>query len=87
MATAELREEVFGPAYLVVLTDLVAQAIEVLHAVGGSLTVTLWGLDADHEENHALVRAAMEVPGRALFADVSIGWSILSGRSRCSTKA
>ena len=80
MATAELREEVFGPAALIVRADSVAQAIDVLNAVGGSLTVTLWGLDADTADNRALVRAATGIAGRVLFAGVPTGVAVTAAQ-------
>jgi NADP-dependent aldehyde dehydrogenase len=80
MATSELREEVFGPAALIVRADSVAQAIDVLNAVGGSLTVTLWGLDADNENNRALVRAATGIAGRVLFAGVPTGVAVTAAQ-------
>lgn len=76
MAKAELREEVFGPAALVVWADSVAQVQEVLRSVGGSLTVTLWGADRETADNVALVRAAMAVAGRVLFAGVPTGVAV-----------
>jgi acyl-CoA reductase-like NAD-dependent aldehyde dehydrogenase len=80
MATAELREEVFGPAALIVRADSVAQAIAVLNAVGGSLTVTLWGFDADTADNRALVRAATGIAGRVLFAGVPTGVAVTAAQ-------
>ncbi len=47
IAQAELREEVFGPSSLIVRARSVDEVLQVLQAVGGSLTVTLWG--AEHE--------------------------------------
>ena len=80
MAKAELREEVFGPAALVVWADSVAQVQEVLRSVGGSLTVTLWGADRETADNVALVRAAMAVAGRVLFAGVPTGVAVTAAQ-------
>ena len=70
---AALREEVFGPACLLVRVENREQILSVLQAVGASLTVTLWGADADTPENHALVRAASAIAGRVLFSGVPTG--------------
>lgn len=80
IAKAELREELFGPASLVVRCDSVAQAIEVLRAVGGTLTVTLWGAETDTDDNRALVRQAMAIAGRVLFAGVPTGVAVTTAQ-------
>jgi acyl-CoA reductase-like NAD-dependent aldehyde dehydrogenase len=80
IAKAELREEVFGPASLIVRADSVAQALDVLQAVGGSLTVTLWGTDSDTDDNRALVRGAMSIAGRVLFAGVPTGVAVTAAQ-------
>lgn len=72
----QLREEMFGPAAVVVKVASVAQAIEVLHAIGGSLTATLWGLEQDNADNRAVVRAARQVAGRVLFSGVPTGVAV-----------
>lgn len=76
----QLREEVFGPASLVVWTDSVAQTLQVLQAVGGSLTVTLWGAEDDTPASHALVRGAMAIAGRVLFAGVPTGVAVTAAQ-------
>lgn len=73
---ADLREEMFGPAAVVLKVKSVAQAIKVLHAIGGSLTATLWGLEQDSEDNRALVRAARQIAGRVLFGGVPTGVAV-----------
>ena len=80
IAKAELREEVFGPASLVVRADDLPQVLDVLHAVGGSLTVTLWGAQEESPENHALVRGAMAIAGRVLFAGVPTGVAVTAAQ-------
>jgi NADP-dependent aldehyde dehydrogenase len=80
IAKAELREELFGPASLIVRCDSVAQAVEVLRAVGGSLTVTLWGAETDTDDNRALVRHAMAIAGRVLFAGVPTGVAVTAAQ-------
>ncbi len=76
IANSHLREEMFGPAALVVTVQSVAQVVNVLDAVGGTLTTTLWGLDADSEDNRQLLSAAQRVSGRVLFAGVPTGVAI-----------
>jgi len=80
IAKAELREELFGPASLIVRAASVREAIEVLNAVGGSLTVTLLGVDAPTEDNQALVRAAMAIAGRVLFAGMPTGVAVTAAQ-------
>jgi len=75
-----LREEVFGPVGLVVRAADLAEVERVLAAVGGSLTVTLWGVDDDTPEHRALVRAATAVAGRVLFEGVPTTMSIAAGQ-------
>lgn len=76
IANAHLREEMFGPAALVVIAQSVAQVADVLEAAGGTLTTTLWGLDADSEDNRRLLRAAQRVSGRVLFSGVPTGVAV-----------
>ena len=71
-----LHEEVFGPACLLVRVPTVDAAVAALHALGGSLTVTLWGADADTADHRRLVRAAAQVAGRVLFAGVPTGVAV-----------
>ena len=80
IATEQLREEVFGPASLVVYVNSLAQALGVLKAVGGSLTVTLWGADSETPESRALVRGAMSIAGRVLFAGVPTGVAVTAAQ-------
>ncbi|SEB25055.1 aldehyde dehydrogenase (NADP(+)) [Variovorax sp. YR216] len=76
IADASLHEEAFGPGALVVRVASNNQAIEVLQAIGGSLTVTLWGAEGENEEARALVRAASQIAGRVLFAGVPTGVAV-----------
>lgn len=80
VAHHELHEEVFGPAALIVRTGAVSDAIGVLEAIGGSLTVTLWGADAPTAEVQALVHAATQVAGRVLFAGVPTGVAVTAAQ-------
>ncbi|ADX44074.1 Aldehyde dehydrogenase (NADP(+)) [Paracidovorax avenae ATCC 19860] len=80
IADAALHDEVFGSAALVVRTGSAQETIDVLRAVGGSLTVTLWGADDDTEDNRALVRAATQVAGRVLFAGVPTGVAVTAAQ-------
>lgn len=80
IANVALHDEVFGPAALVVRAASVAQVLQVLAAVGGSLTVTLWGAEADNADSRALVRGAMAVAGRVLFAGVPTGVAVTAAQ-------
>lgn len=80
IADPHLHEEVFGPAALVVRVADTARAIDALQAVGGTLTVTIWGADEASEANTALVRAATQVAGRVLFAGFPTGVAVTGGQ-------
>lgn len=80
IAKTELREEVFGPSSLIVRADSIAQVLDVLHAVGGSLTVTLWGAEDDNADTRALVRGATAIAGRVLFAGVPTGVAVTAAQ-------
>ena len=80
VADHALQEEVFGPAALVVDVTSIDEASDVLDAVGGSLTVTIWGADAETPENVRLVRHATRAAGRVLFAGVPTGVAVTEGQ-------
>lgn len=73
---AHLREEVFGPACLVVTVTEVSEALAVLNSIGGTLTATLWGLDQDTQENRSILRVASRIAGRVLFDGVPTGVAV-----------
>ncbi|WP_066255564.1 aldehyde dehydrogenase (NADP(+)) [Hydrogenophaga flava] len=76
----ELRDEVFGPSSLIVRCASLAEVNDVLAAVGGSLTVTVWGADEDTAENRAIVRSATQIAGRVLFAGVPTGVAVTAAQ-------
>ncbi|MEJ8850152.1 aldehyde dehydrogenase (NADP(+)) [Variovorax rhizosphaerae] len=80
IASHTLHEEVFGSAALVVRVASIDEAIEVLRAIGGSLTVTLWGAEAETDETRRLVRAATQVAGRVLFKGVPTGVAVTAAQ-------
>ncbi|GGJ80842.1 aldehyde dehydrogenase (NADP(+)) [Pseudomonas matsuisoli] len=80
IANAHLREEMFGPAALIVKANSVQQISEVLAAIGGTLTTTLWGVDEASDSNRELVRAAEAVSGRVLFAGVPTGVAVCAAQ-------
>lgn len=80
IAKSVLREEVFGPSSLVVRAASVAEALQVLQAVGGTLTVTVWGAQAESAEVQSLVRGAMAIAGRVLFAGVPTGVAVTAAQ-------
>lgn len=80
IADHRLQEEVFGAAAMVVRVDCADETLAVLQAIGGSLTVTLWGADSDTPEHRALVRTAMQVAGRVLFTGVPTGVAVTAAQ-------
>lgn len=77
---AALHDEVFGPSSLVVRAASQAEVLAVLAAVGGSLTVTLWGAETESDDTRALVRGAMAMAGRVLFAGVPTGVAVTAAQ-------
>ncbi|RKF36706.1 aldehyde dehydrogenase (NADP(+)) [Paraburkholderia fungorum] len=79
-----LHGEVFGCAALVVRVSLPAETLEVLRAIGGSLTVTLWGVPPGEQlpgaDVQELVRTAMKVAGRVLFSGVPTGVAVTTAQ-------
>lgn len=80
IARAELHEEVFGPAALVVRTASTDEVVAVLQAVGDSLTDTLWGAGDDTTDNRRLVRAAARVAGRVLLSGAPTGVAVTAAQ-------
>jgi NADP-dependent aldehyde dehydrogenase len=80
IADHNLHEEVFGSAALVVRSASVAETLAVLRAIGGSLTVTLWGAETESDSTRDLVRAATQIAGRVLFAGVPTGVAVTSAQ-------
>ena len=75
-----LHDEVFGPSSLIVRADNAAQVLNVLRAVAGSLTVTIWGAETDNAEARLLVRQATQIAGRVLFAGVPTGVAVTAAQ-------
>lgn len=71
-----LRQEVFGPLCLVVRVPTSADVPRTLLAVGGTLTVTVWGAQRQTPEVVEIVEAAMQVAGRVLFSGVPTGVAV-----------
>ena len=84
IADHRLQEEVFGSAALVVRVADAAEVVAVLHAIGGSLTATLWGVPAGtelpDEATLAIVRAAAKISGRVLFSGVPTGVAVTAAQ-------
>lgn len=76
LANQTLQHEVFGASCLCVLADSMAQINTLLEAIGGSLTVTLWGADDDTAQNRLLLRSAQSIAGRVLFKGVPTGVAV-----------
>lgn len=71
-----LRDEVFGPACLVIRTDGAAGIVQVLEAIGGSLTVTIWGAETPSEDAKVILDHAKRIAGRVLFSGVPTGVAV-----------
>lgn len=71
-----LHEEMFGPSALVVVVETLEAIPDVLTAVQGSLTVTLWGMTGDTALHRSIVLAATEIGGRVLFSGVPTGVAV-----------
>ena len=75
-AHPELRHEIFGPSCIVMKARSIQEAQRALQAVGGSLTVTVWGAESDDAETRSIVRTAMNIAGRVLFSGVPTGVAV-----------
>ncbi|WP_144139618.1 aldehyde dehydrogenase (NADP(+)) [Paraburkholderia sp. BCC1884] len=71
-----LQEEIFGPACLLVRVTSADEIVDVLTAVGGSLTVTLWGAESDSADVRRITRRATQIAGRVLFGGVPTGVAV-----------
>jgi NADP-dependent aldehyde dehydrogenase len=80
IAHEQLRDEVFGPACLIVRSASIAQTKEVLESIGGSLTVTIWGAEKKSESTVGILRSAMSIAGRVLFKGVPTGVAVSAGQ-------
>jgi NADP-dependent aldehyde dehydrogenase len=77
----QLREEMFGPAAVVVMASNLSEVEQVLAAIGGTLTTTLWGVNKDTPQNRSLVWAAEQVSGRVLFKGVPTGVAVCAAQN------
>ncbi|RKP57600.1 aldehyde dehydrogenase (NADP(+)) [Pararobbsia silviterrae] len=76
IAEHALQEEVFGPACLLVRVRSADEVLDVLTAVGGTLTVTLWGAETDSPDVRRIARRATQIAGRVLFGGVPTGVAV-----------
>lgn len=76
VAQAALHEEVFGPACLLVRVTSFDEIVDVLTAIGGSLTVTLWGAENETPDVRRVARRAAQIAGRVLFGGVPTGVAV-----------
>jgi NADP-dependent aldehyde dehydrogenase len=81
IASSQLREEMFGPAAVIVEASSLNEVEQVLGAIGGTLTTTLWGACDDTPANRSLVRAAERVSGRVLFKGVPTGVAVCAAQN------
>jgi NADP-dependent aldehyde dehydrogenase len=80
VAQHALQEEVFGPACVLVRVASCDDVVSVLNAVGGSLTVTVWGAEQASDDVLRIVRAAQAIAGRVLFGGVPTGVAVASSQ-------
>ncbi|MRV73976.1 aldehyde dehydrogenase family protein [Duganella sp. FT92W] len=80
IAQHALQEEVFGPACVLVRVASADDVVAVLRAVGGSLTVTVWGAQQASSDAQAIVRAAQQIAGRVLFSGVPTGVAVAASQ-------
>lgn len=76
IADPDLHEEMFGPAAVLVSVPSVDAIPQVLAAIKGTLTVTIWGADEDTREHRDIVRVAQDIGGRVLFWGVPTGVAV-----------
>ncbi|GAB7532696.1 aldehyde dehydrogenase (NADP(+)) [Pseudomonas sp. 3A(2025)] len=77
---ALLREEVFGPCAVIVRAASVEQVNQVLNAIGGTLTATLWGFEDADEAARSIYRTARKIAGRVLFGGVPTGVAVTAAQ-------
>jgi acyl-CoA reductase-like NAD-dependent aldehyde dehydrogenase len=75
-----LQEEVFGSACLLVRVKTAKEICQGLEAVGGSLTVTLWGAEQPNDDVRQILQTARQMAGRVLFASVPTGVAVAAGQ-------
>jgi NADP-dependent aldehyde dehydrogenase len=68
-----LHEEVFGPYALLVKCSDKKELVTALTCMGGQLTASLMGTDADFETHADLVQTAAQMAGRIVFNGVPTG--------------
>jgi len=73
LAHPELRHEVFGPFALLVVTRSPEETAAVLDALGGQLTASVFGADADLASAAPLVDRLTEIAGRVILNGVPTG--------------
>jgi NADP-dependent aldehyde dehydrogenase len=76
LRTPALHEELFGPAILVVLCERAEDFPNVLQALPGSLTVTIWGAGAGSPLARSVTAAAMGMAGRVIFDGMPTGVAV-----------
>ncbi|HEX6924195.1 MAG TPA: aldehyde dehydrogenase (NADP(+)) [Longimicrobiaceae bacterium] len=67
MEQPELRQEVFGPSSLVVVTEDPAETLEVARSLEGQLTATIHGTEEDLHSQRELVELLVQRAGRLIF--------------------
>jgi NADP-dependent aldehyde dehydrogenase len=76
MAEEPIRDEVFGPATLLVACDDAAQVLEVARSLEGQLSVTIHGTDDDLRASRDLLRILETKAGRIVFNGFPTGLEV-----------
>jgi NADP-dependent aldehyde dehydrogenase len=70
---AALREEIFGPASLIVVADDAAEFERIAESLEGQLTATIHGTDEELREHSRLVAILQQKVGRLIFNGLPTG--------------
>lgn len=73
LSQKELKEEIFGPASIHVVTNSEADFIKIAEALPGQLTITVWGTDNDISNYSTLINYLELKAGRIIINDVPTG--------------
>ncbi len=83
LAHEELRQEIFGPATIVVRCQTEAEALECAQALEGTLTATIHGLPEELDAHRELIDVLRKKAGRLLFngypTGVEVGYAMQHG--------
>ncbi|WP_143470967.1 aldehyde dehydrogenase (NADP(+)) [Labilibaculum manganireducens] len=78
IAKPSMHEEVFGPFSLLVVCESAEQIIDVIEALKGQLTTTLWSYEDELDNYSGLISSLVEKCGRLLLNGVPTGVEVCS---------